>query len=52
LIKEALQASLELPLAEGLRLESALLSVAFASEDKREGVQAFMDKRRPQFQGR
>ena len=41
-IKEAIQASLELPLAEGLRLETALLSVAFASEDKQEGVRAFL----------
>ena len=52
LIKEAIQASLELPLAEGLRLETALLSVAFASEDKREGVRAFLEKRRPAFAGR
>jgi enoyl-CoA hydratase len=52
LIKEAVQASLELPLAEGLRLETALLAVAFSSEDKHEGVRAFLDKRRPQFQGR
>jgi enoyl-CoA hydratase len=52
LIKEAIQASLEVPLAEGLRLESALLSVAFASDDKREGVRAFLEKRRPAFDGR
>jgi enoyl-CoA hydratase len=52
LIKEAIQASLELPLTEGLRLETALLSVAFASEDKQEGVRAFLQKRRPSFNGR
>jgi enoyl-CoA hydratase len=52
LIKEALQASLELPLAEGLRLESALFGVAFSSDDKREGVRAFLEKRRPTFHGR
>lgn len=51
LIKEAIQASLEMPLAEGLRLETALLSVAFASEDKREGVRAFLEKRPPAFKG-
>ena len=51
LIKEAIQASLELPLTEGLRLETALLSVAFASEDKKEGVRAFLEKRRPSFNG-
>jgi len=52
LIKEAIQASLETPLAEGLRLETALLSVAFASEDKAEGVRAFLEKRAPVFTGR
>ena len=52
LIKEAIQASLEVPLAEGLRLETALLSVAYASEDKREGVRAFLEKRRPTFKGK
>src|SRR6185436_145319 len=52
LIKEAIQASLETPLAEGLRLETSLSSVAFASEDKREGVRAFLEKRPPTFKGR
>jgi len=52
LIKEAIQASLETPLAEGLRLETSLFGVAFASEDKREGVRAFLEKRPPSFTGR
>jgi enoyl-CoA hydratase len=52
LIKEAIRASAETPLAEGLRLETTLLSVAFASEDKVEGVRAFLDKRAPTFRGR
>jgi len=52
LIKEAIRASLETPLAEGLRLETALLSVAFSSEDKREGVRAFLERRPPQYKGR
>ncbi len=51
LIKEAIQASLETPLAEGLRLETSLLSVAFASEDRHEGVRAFLEKRPPAFRG-
>jgi enoyl-CoA hydratase len=52
LIKEAIQASLETPLAEGLRRETALFGVAFASEDKREGVRAFLEKRPAVFGGR
>ena len=52
LIKEAIRASLETPLAAGLRLETALLSVAFSSEDKREGVRAFLERRPPVFKGR
>jgi enoyl-CoA hydratase len=52
LIKEAVKASLETPLSEGLRLETALLSVAFSSEDKAEGVRAFLDRRPPVFKGR
>ena len=52
LIKEAIRASVETPLAEGLRLETSLISLAFASEDRREGVRAFLEKRPPKFTGR
>jgi enoyl-CoA hydratase/carnithine racemase len=52
LIKEAIKASAETPLAEGLRLETSLISLAFASDDRREGVRAFLDKRKPAFTGR
>lgn len=52
LIKEGLRASMRMPLDEGVRLESALFGLAFSSEDKEEGVSAFLDKRRAQFTGR
>lgn len=52
LIKEAIRASVRTPLGEGLRLETALLSLAFASADKEEGVRAFLEKREPKFEGR
>ena len=50
--KEAIRAAFEKPLAEGLRHEKELFLQAFASEDGREGVRAFVDKRRPEFRGR
>jgi len=51
LIKEAIQASAQTPLNEGLRIETALLGLAFSSADKAEGVQAFLTKRHPVFKG-
>ncbi|MFQ6045814.1 MAG: enoyl-CoA hydratase/isomerase family protein [Gemmatimonadales bacterium] len=51
-IKEGLRASTRMPLDEGVRLETALFGLAFSSEDKEEGVQAFLDKRKAEFTGR
>ena len=52
LAKAAVNAALEAPLTAGLALERELFITAFASEDKREGVQAFLDKRAAEFTGR
>ncbi len=52
LIKEAVRASVRSSLDDGLRQEIALFGLAFSSEDKREGVAAFLEKRAPQFTGR
>ena len=52
LIKEAVRASVRMPLDEGLRLETTLFGLAFSSEDKVEGVQAFLEKRAAKFTGR
>lgn len=52
LIKEAVRASLRVPLDEGLRQETTLFGLAFSSEDKAEGVGAFLAKRSPDFKGR
>ncbi len=52
LIKEAVRASVRMSLDEGLRLETTLFGLAFSSEDKVEGVQAFLEKRAAKFTGR
>jgi enoyl-CoA hydratase len=52
LIKEGVRASLRSSLDDGLRQETTLFGVAFASEDKQEGVAAFLDKRKANFRGR
>lgn len=50
--REATRAALQTPLAEGLRVETGLYLLAFASADKAEGVRAFLEKRPAQFTGR
>lgn len=52
LAKEAVLKAAELPLAEGLAHERRAFSLLFASDDKREGVAAFLEKRKPAFTGR
>lgn len=51
LIKEAVRASVRTPLDEGLRLEQTLFGLAFSSDDKKEGVRAFLEKRPAAFKG-
>ncbi|QZY52545.1 enoyl-CoA hydratase [Leucobacter tenebrionis] len=50
--KEALQAAQETPLAEGLRFERQAFAAAFATEDQKEGMRAFAEKRAPEFKHR
>jgi enoyl-CoA hydratase len=49
---EAVHKGMDSTLAEGLALESALNAVCMASEDRKEGASAFVEKRKPHFQGR
>ena len=49
---EAVNKGMEMPLAEGLYLEATLFGVCCATEDKKEGTTAFLEKRQPQFKGR
>src|SRR5262249_15528988 len=49
---EAVNNGSETSLAEGLALEAALFGLCAGTEDKKEGTQAFLQKRAAQFQGR
>ena len=51
-IKRAVQTGWELPLEAGLALERELQAKLFASEDAREGIAAFVEKRTAEFRGR
>ena len=50
--KQAILAAAELPLAEGLRRERAAFFALFATQDQREGMAAFLEKRPPTWTGR
>jgi enoyl-CoA hydratase len=52
LAKESVNRAYETTLAAGLEAERRALYLAFASEDAREGLTAFMEKRKPSFRGR
>jgi enoyl-CoA hydratase/carnithine racemase len=50
--KEAVLRALDLPLADGIALEHDLYVLLQTTADRREGVRAFLAKRRPRFTGR
>ena len=47
--KEAVDRAFEVPLAEGIRFERRLFHSLFATEDQKEGMAAFIDKRTARF---
>ncbi len=49
---KAISGGLELPLEDGLKLETELFASLFATEDAKEGTSAFLEKRKPVFRGR
>src|ERR1035438_2444252 len=49
---EAVNKGMEMTLSEGLYLEAVLFGVACATEDKKEGTTAFLEKRVAQFKGK
>jgi enoyl-CoA hydratase len=52
LAKEAVDRAFEGPLTLGVEYERRLLYLALASQDAKEGLRAFLEKRRPEFEGR
>ncbi len=51
-IKRAVQTGAEIGLADGLALERELQQRLFESQDAREGIAAYVEKRKPRFSGR
>jgi len=50
--KEAVNRAYESPLSEGISYERRLFHSLFGTEDKNEGMQAFLEKRKPEFRNR
>ena len=50
--KESVNRAFETTLAEGVRFERRLFHSAFATEDQKEGMAAFVEKRKPAFRNR
>ncbi len=50
--KHALNFGTQVPLEAGLRLEASMMGLAFSTEDLKEGVEAFMSRRKAEFKGR
>jgi enoyl-CoA hydratase len=51
-IKEIVNAGLNAPLDTALMLERKALQLLFATGDQKEGMRAFMEKRKPKFEGK
>ena len=52
LAKEAVNRSFETHLDEGLTFERKNFYLTFSSEDQKEGMQAFIEKRKPVYSGK
>jgi enoyl-CoA hydratase len=50
--KESVNRAYETTLAEGIRFERRVFHSLFATEDQKEGMQAFIDKRKAEFENR
>jgi enoyl-CoA hydratase len=50
--KESVNRAFEVPLSEGLRFERRIFHALFGTEDQKEGMKAFTEKRPPHFRNR
>jgi enoyl-CoA hydratase len=50
--KESVNRAFEVSLEEGIRFERRLFHSSFATEDQKEGMAAFVEKRKPAFKNR
>lgn len=50
--KFAINFGTQVPLDAGLRIESGFMALTFSTEDLREGVEAFMSRRKAEFKGK
>jgi enoyl-CoA hydratase/carnithine racemase len=51
-VLDAIHRGLDMPLEEGLFLEATLFGLCAATSDTREGMAAFLEKRKPSFTGK
>ncbi len=52
LAKEAVLAGMDAPLSSALALEAKSLQILFSTRDQKEGMKAFIEKRKPKFEGK
>ncbi|HSP25371.1 MAG TPA: enoyl-CoA hydratase [Saliniramus sp.] len=52
MVKESVNRSYETTMAEGIRFERRVFHAVFATADQKEGMQAFVEKRKPDFQNK
>ena len=50
-VKEALHSGLDLTIDQGMRMELDLYLLLFSTQDRTEGIEAFKEKRKPEFEG-